>query len=81
MAIDYARMQTVWPKQKRALTRASKLSDPTERAGTILDVCRAAVAEWESIGAWPDDWSRFQRALDDAFFAIGASAPRLERLA
>lgn len=21
--------------------------------------------EWDEIGAWPDDWSRWQRALND----------------
>jgi hypothetical protein len=59
--IDYARMQRVWPKQKAALTRAVKTGDP-ER---VAAVCKAAVAEWDAIGAWPDDWARFQRALDD----------------
>lgn len=59
--IDYARMRRAWPKQKAALTRARKTGDP-ER---VAAVCRAAVAEWNEIGAWPDDWSLFQRALDD----------------
>lgn len=60
--IDYARMNRVWPKQKAALTRAIKTKDPEK----IARVCKAAVAEWNEIGAWPDDWARFQRALDDA---------------
>lgn len=61
MTIDYARMQKVWPKQKAALTRARKTGDP-ER---VKAVCLAAVKEWDEIGAWPDDWSHFERVLND----------------
>lgn len=60
--IDYERMKRTWPKQKAALTRARKSGDP-ER---VAQVCKAAVAEWNEIGAWPDDWALFQRTLDDA---------------
>jgi hypothetical protein len=59
--IDYARMRRVSPGQKAALTRAVKTKDPVR----VAAVCKAAVAEWNEIGAWPDDWSRWQRALDD----------------
>ena len=65
MTIDYARMQRVWPKQKGALTRALKITDEDERRAKVRQVCAAAVKEWDEIGAWPDDWARFQRALDD----------------
>lgn len=60
--IDYDRMKREWPKQKAALTRAVKTGDPVK----IADVCIKAVAVWDQIGAWPDDWSRFERALNDA---------------
>lgn len=60
--IDYSRMARVRPSQKAALTRAVKTGDP-ER---IAKVCKAAVAEWNAIGAWPDDWHRWQVALNDA---------------
>jgi hypothetical protein len=60
--IDYARMAKVYPRQKAALTRAVKSGDP-ER---IAKACKDAVAVWDEIGAWPDDWARWQRALDDA---------------
>jgi len=60
--IDYARMSRVHPAQKAALTRAVKTQDPE----VIAKACKAAVAEWKAIGAWPDDWSSWQRALDDA---------------
>ena len=63
--IDYARMQREWPKQKRRLTLAVKSGD-YER---VLKVCALTVAEWDEIGAWPDDWALFERALDDAYGA------------
>lgn len=59
--IDYDRMQREFPKQKAALTRAVKSGDPEK----VAEVCKKAVAVWDETGAWPDDWSRFQRALDD----------------
>jgi len=62
MPIDYARMAKLYPKQKAALTRALKSKDPAK----VRAVCAKAVREWDEIGAWPDAWSRWQRALDDA---------------
>jgi hypothetical protein len=59
--INYDRMKRVFPKQKAALTRAVKTGNP-ER---VAAACVAAMNEWDEIGAWPDDWSRWQRALDD----------------
>ena len=56
------RMSRVRPSQKAALTRAVKTRNP-ERIATV---CRAAVREWDAIGAWPDDWHRWQAALNDA---------------
>ncbi len=60
--IDYERMKREHPKQKAALTRAIKTGDPERIAATI----KTTVAQWDVVGAWPDDWSRWQRALDDA---------------
>ena len=60
--IDYDRMQQVWPKQKRALATAARTGDVNRIAGVCVDT----VQVWDEIGAWPDDWSLFQRALDDA---------------
>lgn len=59
--IDYARMQGEWPKQKRALQRAVKTGDATK----VAAVCIEAVKVWDEVGAWPDDWSLFERALND----------------
>lgn len=59
--IDYDRMNRVGPKQKAALTRAIKTGDPEK----VAAVCQAAVQEWNEIGAWPDDWARWQCALND----------------
>jgi hypothetical protein len=59
--IDYARMKKVFPGQKAALTRAVKTGDPEK----VAAVTKAAIKVWNEIGAWPDDWARWQRALDD----------------
>ncbi|AWN07809.1 hypothetical protein HOT31_gp139 [Microbacterium phage Hendrix] len=51
--------------QKAALTRA--LNKPEEqREDSVLREARRVVKEWGN--AWPDDWSRWQRALDDVAF-------------
>ena len=62
MAIDYERMKRTHPKHKAALTRAVK----SKSADKVKAACTAAVREWDEIGAWPDNWSNWQRALDDA---------------
>ena len=72
--IDYDRMNRVLPKQKAALTRAVKTGDPEK----VAAVCKAAVAEWNEIGAWPDNWARWQRALDNMLPVF--QAPRIENL-
>jgi hypothetical protein len=78
MAIDYDRMKRVYPKKKAALTRAQN-KNPLDRYAAVLAACTAAVKEWDAIGAWPDQWSRWQRALDDAA-RWPQVAPRLENL-
>lgn len=64
--IDYAESGKLFRKQKAALTRAVNSGDPEK----VILACRKAVQEWNAdspfAGAWPDDWSRWQRALDDA---------------
>lgn len=60
--IDYDRMNRVLNSQRAALTRAVKTGDPEK----IAEVCKKAVAVWNDIGAWPDDWSNWQRALNDS---------------
>ena len=72
--IDYARMSREFPKQKAALTRALN-SGIRDR---VVLTCAATVKTWDEIGCWPDDWSRWQRALDDVFPVF--QAPRLEDL-
>jgi hypothetical protein len=65
VAIDYARMSRRFPAQKAALTRALNTKDPVERANKVRATCAKTVQEWDEIGAWPDDWARWQRALSD----------------
>jgi len=59
--IDYDRMSAVHPKQEAALRRAVKTGDPDR----VREVCRQAVKEWNQIGCWPDDWNRWNMALND----------------
>lgn len=73
--IDYARMNKIGRSQKAALTRAVNAGD----FGKIVETCAKAVREWDKIGAWPDDWNRWQIALDDAAPGWGGG-PRLEDL-
>lgn len=72
--IDYARMRVEHPKLKAALTRARKSGDRDK----VIVACAKAVKVWDEIGAWPDDWSLWQRTLDDVFPVF--QAPRLEDL-
>jgi hypothetical protein len=62
MSIDYARMQRTHRTHKAALTRAVKSGDPAR----VIAACRKARDEWDAIGAWPDDWHRWNIALGDA---------------
>jgi len=68
--IDYAEMNRLYPRQKSALTRAINSGD---RDKLILAV-RDAVRAWNNIGAWPDGWARWQRAVDDVL----GSRPRVD---
>lgn len=83
MAIDYALAKSEHSKLKAALTRAQK-----KGYNAVLATCRTAVARWDVWGAWPDNWSNWQRALDDAAlkqnrenrYAAQVIAPRLGEL-
>lgn len=48
-----------YAQQKAALIRAEKLGGTA-----VLDECTRVVEEW-NLNYWPDDWARWQRALDD----------------
>lgn len=77
---------------KAANERAAVRSDSLqfEAQAVVRRECERTVAEWESQewasahhvrqGAWPDDWARWQRALDD-IYPWNAQTPRLEELA
>jgi hypothetical protein len=86
MPIDYERMKRSSPKLKAMLTRAQKIENPEDRYIAVRKACKAAVTEWNAVGAWVDNWSHWQRALDDAFYNPKRNrsaynlAPRLEEL-
>jgi len=77
--INYELAKQEGPKLKAELTRAQKKGYPA-----VLAACKHAVTRWEVWGAWPDNWSRWQRALCDAYLAQGGTintyCPRLEEL-
>ncbi len=58
--VDYDALNRMVRRQRAALTRAVKSGEPEQ----VVLACRDAVAEWNR-SMWPDDWSRWQRALDD----------------
>jgi hypothetical protein len=62
-----------------------KKSKADGNVGHVYDECKRTVAEWNSREApygygWPDDWARWQRALDDVYPWPNA-APGLDQLA
>ena len=60
--IDYKAAQREFTQQKSALTRAINSKDPEK----VILACSNAVKAWNKPGrSWPDEWSRWQRALDD----------------
>ena len=77
--VDYDALNRMVRRQRAALTRAQHAKNSAGVAAAVLVACRDAVREWNAPGAqWPDDWSRWQRALDDAF--PWGQAPLLEDL-
>ena len=62
---DYKAANAKFKQQKAALTRAVNSKDPKKIEATV----RKHVKEWSQApfnGAWPDDWHRWQRALNDS---------------
>lgn len=59
--VDYNALNRMVRRQRSALTRAVNSGDP-ER---VILVVHAAVSEWNQPGViWPDDWARWQSAVD-----------------
>lgn len=54
-----------YSQQKGALTRA-------ERKGpeAVIAEVERTIVEWDEVGPWPDNWSRWARAKQDAEFEI-----------
>jgi tellurite resistance-related uncharacterized protein len=58
-------------KAKSALTRAKNSGDHQK----VVDTVDRIFAEWDDAGvAWPDDWHNWERARDDAKFALAREA-------
>lgn len=58
--------QAEYKKLKSALTKAEKSGDPEK----LLAEAERGLSRFEATGAYPDDWSRWERAKDDATLAI-----------
>jgi hypothetical protein len=59
---------------KGKLARAIKTQNPETVKATAIEAIRI----WNKQGFWPDDWSNWQRALDDVYFPD--YAPSLDEL-
>jgi hypothetical protein len=67
-------MTRTFSQQKAALTRAKNTGDLQKVTAEVL----RAVAEWETWPhGWPDDWHRWNRAMQDVG---GWQAPTIESL-
>lgn len=68
-------LQKTYRNQKAALTRAVNSGD----AEKVYAAVRKAVQEWDTWEhGWPDNWSRWQRALDDLATFPGFVGPRVD---
>lgn len=64
---DYRALNAIVRKHKSALTRAKNSGDQQK----VIDACDAAFACFDEPGMiWPDNWSLWQRAKDDAQFKL-----------
>lgn len=66
---DYQTMNRELPKLKSRLTRAKNAGDPVK----ILTAVEAAVEAFNRFG-WPDQWSTWRIALEDAYETFRRSA-------
>lgn len=64
-AIDYEQVTRALRRHRGNLTRAKNKGDQQK----IIDVCDAAFADFERYG-YPDQWSEFQVARQDARYAL-----------
>jgi hypothetical protein len=71
---DWEALNRIITRQRAALTRAKH----TGSADAVVLAVAAAVRKWNEIGVWPDDWSSWQRAVDDA---LGARSVEIGDLA
>lgn len=74
--IDYERAKKESPALKAMLTRAQHRADAESRWVYVKNGCIRAVASWNEWGAWPDNWSRWQRALDWAYIELQQTPDR-----
>lgn len=66
---DYDAMNKELPKLRAALTRAKKSGDPQK----VIAAVKHATARFDVIG-WPDQWSNWERAKEDAELQLRMSS-------
>ncbi len=73
MPIDYAAAQKRFVRFKSQLTRAQNTKDPHK----VLVACEAFFGYYDRAESdpFPDDWHRWERARDDAKFALQRAQP------
>lgn len=65
--IDYARAQRIFTKRKGAMTRAKRRGPLA-----VVNECIAAEREFRETGSYPDNWSMWAVAYDDAILELSA---------
>lgn len=61
--------KTYVARRKRAEKAAQ--AEPAKAWAIMHKTCTDAVRVWEAVGYWPDDWSDWERALQDAALTAG----------
>lgn len=65
--IDYALAKKRGPILKAKLTRALRSADDVGKGNRVLKAVAENILFWDEVGAWPDDWHRWQAALDEVY--------------
>lgn len=61
LQLDYEGVEREYLKARERVECSVVQGDPVAVADAVI----AAVKLWDGVGAWPDNWSYAQRALDD----------------
>jgi hypothetical protein len=65
--IDYDLAKRRGSVYKAKLTRALRSADDVGKGNRVLKAVAENIVFWDEVGAWPDDWHRWQAALDEVY--------------